>query len=104
MRVNKKEQVTAVTEERVPGYVPCGFSLHFPKERIMGEKAVAAHPGFFEKTNTDIFKIVNGNTVPDVREIKVPPDWNKVLTYSLEGDFIQRQLKLVKRILGKCDR
>ena len=56
--MNKKERVTAAIEGRVPDYVPCGFSLHFPKERAMGEEAVAAHLEFFEKTDTDIFKIM----------------------------------------------
>ena len=47
VRMNKKERVTAAIEGRVPDYVPCGFSLHFPKERAMGEEAVAAHLEFF---------------------------------------------------------
>lgn len=102
--MNKKERVKAAIEGKMPDYVPCGFSLHFPKERAMGEEAVAAHLEFFEKTDTDIFKIMNENMVPDVGEIKVPSDWNKIPTYSLKDDFMQRQLELVKRILDRCDR
>lgn len=102
--MNKKERVLAVIQGREPDYVPCGFSLHFPKEKAFGEKAVQSHLEFFEKTDTDILKIMNENLLPDVGEIKKSSDWKKIPVYSLQNDFMQKQIELVKRILDKCDR
>lgn len=102
--MNKKERVLAAIQGREPDYVPCGFSLHFPEEKAKGEAAVQSHLEFFEKTDTDILKIMNENMVPDVGEIRTPADWNKIPTYSLQDDFMVSQIELVKRILDQCDR
>lgn len=102
--MNKKERVLAAIQGREPDCVPCGFSLHFPKEQAYGDAAVASHLEFFEKTDTDILKIMNENLLPDVGEIVTPKDWEKIPVYSLKDDFMQRQLELVERILDRCDR
>ena len=102
--MNKKERVLAAIQGREPDHVPCGFSLHFPEGKAKGEAAVQSHLEFFEKTDTDILKIMNENMVPDVGEIRTPADWNKIPTYSLKDDFMVRQIELVKRILDQCDR
>lgn len=101
--MNKKERVLAAIQGRETDYVPCGFSLHFPEERAKGEAAVQSHLDFYEKTDTDILKIMNENMVPDVGEIRTPADWNKIPVYSLNDDFMDRQIELVKRILETCD-
>lgn len=101
--MNKRERVIHAIKGENVDHVPCGFSLHFPKEVAFGEEAVKAHLEFFQETDTDIIKIMNENLVPDVGEIRVPDDWNKIPTYSMNDTFMQNQVELVKRILDKAD-
>lgn len=101
--MTKKERVLAAIRGEQVDHVPTGFSLHFPKEDAVGERAVQAHLEFFEKTDTDIIKMMNENLVPDVGEIRTPDDWKKIPTYSLKDAFMQRQLDMVKAILDQAD-
>ena len=40
---------------------------------------------FFEKTDTDIIKIMNENLVPEFGEIRTPEGWNKIPEAQLKG-------------------
>lgn len=101
--MTKRERVTAAIYGREVDYIPCGFSLHFPAGNEGGEAGAKMHLDFFQKTDTDIAKIMNENLVPDVGEIRVPKDWDKIPSYSLQDPFMQAQLDLVKRILDRAD-
>lgn len=76
--MTKRERVITAIQGGEADHTATGFSLHFPKERAFGEEAVKSHLEFFEKTDTDILKIMNENLVPDVGDIRVPEDWNKI--------------------------
>ena len=101
--MTKRERVITAIQGGEADYVPTGFSLHFPAERAFGKEAVKSHLEFFERTDTDILKIMNENLVPDIGEIRVPEDWNKIPSYSLKDTFMQDQIHLVDEILQKCD-
>lgn len=102
--MKKRERVFAAVRREAVDHVPTGFSLHFPEGCKTGERAVEAHLQFFKETDTDIIKIMNENLVPDVGDILRPEDWNKIPSYSLNDDFMQSQLDMVKRILEKADK
>lgn len=101
--MTKKERVWRAIQGKEVDHVPAGFSLHFAKDKAQGEAGVKSHLEFFKETETDIIKIMNENLVPDVGEIKVPKDWDKIPSYSLKDDFMQRQIELVKRIMDQAD-
>lgn len=101
--MTKKERVMAAVRGKEVDHVPTGFSLHFPAGEARGEKGAEAHLKFFKDTDTDIIKIMNENLVPDVGEIRTPEDWNKIPSYSLNDEFMQRQIEMVKMILDKAD-
>ena len=101
--MTKRERVITAIQGGEADYVSTGFSLHFPAERAFGKEAVTSHLEFFERTDTDILKIMNENLVPDIGEIRVPEDWNKIPSYSLKDTFMQDQIHLVDEILQKCD-
>ncbi|OCA88332.1 hypothetical protein A8F94_08275 [Bacillus sp. FJAT-27225] len=78
--------------------VPAGFWLHFPEHMHNGDEAVHAHIDFYQKTNTDILKIMNENLVPYNTPITKAEDWKNIRPLSLKDDFIVRQLDIIKRI------
>lgn len=101
--MNKKERVLTAITGGTPDHVPTCFSLHFPKERAFGSQGVKSHLEFFEKTETDVLKIMNENLVPYMGEIKYAGDWSKVTRISLADGFIQEQLRMVDSILETCE-
>jgi len=101
--MTKKERVWNAIHGKEVDYVPTGFSLHFAKGQAAGEAGVQSHLEFFRETDTDIIKIMNENLTPDVGDIQRPEDWNKIPSYSLKDDFMQRQIHLAERILEKAD-
>jgi len=101
--MTKRERVLCAIHNQPVDHVPSCFSLHFPAEDKQEERAVEAHLNFFRDTDTDIIKIMNENLVPDVGEIRVPDDWNKIPVYSIHDSFMQKQLDMTKRILEKAD-
>lgn len=101
--MTKRDRVLAAIQGKQVDYVPTGFSLHFPVEEASGEKGVKAHLDFFKQTDTDIIKVMNENLVPYVGDIKTPEDWNKIPTYSLNDDFMKRQIEMAKAILDQAD-
>lgn len=101
--MTKKERVISAIKMKEVDHVPSCFSLHFDEHEAYGEKGVRSHIDFFKKTDTDILKIMNENLVPNMGEIKVPSDWGKFNSISLNDDFIQNQLDFTKRILDKTE-
>lgn len=102
--MTKRERVIAAIEGRETDAVPCGFSLHFPKEQAYGAAAVDTHIKFFEETDTDILKIMNENLVPYMGEINKGSDYSLVREMSMKDQFMQDQVALVKSILERCDK
>jgi len=101
--MNKRERVIAAINGEPVDKVPASFSLHFNKDKAFGEEGIKSHLEFFQRTNTDILKIMNENLLPYMGEIRKPQDWRNIKTISLKDDFMQAQIDFVKRILDKCD-
>lgn len=102
--MNKKERVLTAINGGAPDHVPTCFSLHFPRDKAFGAEGVKSHLQFFEKTNTDVLKIMNENLVPYMGEIKKADDWNNIKKISLDDDFMVQQLKFVDEILKNCEK
>ena len=102
--MTERERILAVLSGKKPDAVPCGFSLHFPREEAFGQAAEEAHLRFFRETDTDIFKIMNENLVPNMGTIQTPDDWKCIRPMSLGSSFLADQLELTRRILDRCDR
>ena len=98
----KQRVVAAIRREAVDG-IPSCFSYHFRPGLGSGEPAAQAHLEFFERTDTDILKIMNENLVPNMGQIRTADDWKCIRTPSLKDDFMLRQIELVERILERCD-
>ncbi len=96
--MTKKERVLAVLQGETPDCVPVGFSLHFPESENSGEAGVKAHLEFFQKTDTDLIKIMNENLVPE-QSIQKPEDWGCITAMNRETPFLKRQLDFTKAIL-----
>ena len=75
--------------------------MHFPASVAKGEQAVEAHLDFFEKTDTDIIKIMNENLVPVVSGIKEPEDFDKIPAVSMNDEFMKHQVELTKKNFGE---
>ncbi len=95
----KRERVIAAINKQEVDYVPVSFSLHFNEKE--GDEAVRAHLKFFKETDTDVIKIMNENLVPDVGEIRTPEDWKKIPTYSMNDNFMRKQIEIVKEIMNQ---
>lgn len=100
--MNKKERVIAAIQGKEVDAIPCGFSIHFPKNLAFGEMGIESHLKFFRETDTDILKIMNENLLPDVGDIRCAEDWKKIPHYTLETPFLAKQIEFVQRILDKC--
>lgn len=99
--MNRRERVMAVVQGRTPDRIPSGFWLHFPPGNGYGKAAEDIHVDFFERTGTDICKIMNENLLPKDESINVPADWNHIKPFDKKADYIQRQLDLIKRIADR---
>lgn len=99
--MNKRERVMAVVEGRKPDRIPSGFWLHFPPGNDCGKAAEDIHIDFFQKTGTDICKVMNENLLPVDESIKTPSDWSHIRPFNKKADFVVRQIDLIKRV---CDR
>lgn len=99
--MNKRERVMAVIQGQKPDRIPSGFWLHFPKGHDFGKAAEDIHVDFFQKTGTDICKIMNENLLPWDESIHTPADWNHIKPFNKKADYIQRQIDLVKRIADR---
>lgn len=99
--MNKRERVMAVINGQTPDRIPSGFWLHFPPGNEYGQAAVDTHVEFFEKTGTDICKIMNENLLPRDESINSPADWSHIKPFDKKADYIQRQLDLIKRIADR---
>ena len=101
--MTKKERVLAAIRQRPVDYVPSGFSLHFDPTLHGTPAEITAHLDFFEKTDTDIQKIMNENLVPDFGPVTQPEDWKTLNTFSRSAAFIQNQLEFTKKLLDNAD-
>lgn len=99
--MNKRERVMAVIEGKQPDHIPSGFWLHFPVGHEYGKAGEDIHIDFFEKTGTDICKVMNENLLPQDFSIKTAADWSHIKPFDKKADYIQRQLDLIKRITDR---
>ncbi|WP_303791280.1 uroporphyrinogen decarboxylase family protein [Anaerotruncus colihominis] len=96
--MNKRERVLAAVSGEAPDRVPSGFWLHFPKGYEAGEAAVQMHLHFFEKSGTDLCKVMNENSLPNNPALSAPDDWAKLAPIPHDAPFITRQVELVRRV------
>ena len=75
--MNKRERVLAAVAGDKPDRVPGGFWLHFPPGFEAGEEAVKRHLEFFDKSGTDLCKVMNENSLPDNPALNKAADWGK---------------------------
>lgn len=96
--MNARERVTAVLEGRCPDRTPAAFWCHFPEGSFHGEAAVKAHLGFFRCSHTDIYKVMNENTLPCTYKIDSVYDYQKAAPINMKCGYMQDQLEIVKRV------
>ena len=101
--MNKRERVVAAIRGQKTECIPTCFSLHFREEQKFGEEAVKAHLDFFEKTDTDVIKIMNENQVPNMGDIRCAEEFAKYRKMDVSESFIQDQLKMTRTILKYAD-
>lgn len=99
--MNKKERVMAVINGEKPDHIPSGFWLHFPVGYESGKAGEDIHMDFFEKTGTDICKVMNENLLPQDFSLKTAADWSRVKSFDKKAKYIQDQLDLVKRVTDR---
>ena len=68
-----------------------------------GEEGVKNHIDFFQKTDTDILKIMNEHLLPYAGSIRAPEDWKIIKTFSPHDDFVELQGEFTKKILDEAD-
>lgn len=93
-----KERVYALLNGDRYDRMPVGFWMHFPKECFYGEKSVKAHLEYFEKTKTDIAKVMTEHLMPCDHSIQCAKDWKNVPVYDENAPFIQAQAELLSEI------
>ena len=96
--MNKRERVLAAVSGNVPDRVPCCFWLHFPAGYEAGEASVQMHLDFFEKSGTDLCKVMNENSLPNNPALSTAADWGKLDPIPHDAPFIVRQVELVRRV------
>lgn len=101
--MNKRERVLRAYRGERPDRVPAAFWYHFPSDCVYGEKAVQAHLDFFNSSGTDLCKIMNDNLCPKDPEIRNVSDWIKFSAYSMDEEFITRQIDLIREIVSRMD-
>lgn len=96
--MNKKERVMAVINGQTPDRIPSAYWYHFRPEFKYGEGAVNAHIEFFNNSGTDLCKVMNDNLCPDNPIITCADDWVNLQPYTMNEDFITRQIELIKNV------
>ncbi len=97
--MNRKERILAVCNGREPDRTPTGFWMHFPEETQTGQVAVDTHLEYFEKSRTDVCKVMNENLYPCDYHIENASDWKQIKVQGRNSPFIQKQVELVKRVV-----
>ena len=96
--MNKRERVLAAVAGNRPDRVPGGFWLHFPPGFEAGEEAVRRHLEFFEKSGTDLCKVMNENSLPDNPALHDAAEWGRLKPICHDAPFIRRQLDLIHAV------
>lgn len=99
--MNKRERVLAAVAGEEPDRVPGGFWIHFPPGFEAGKAAVEQHLEFFEKSGTDLCKVMNENSLPDHPALHEAADWGKLSPIPQDAPFIRRQQELIQAV---CER
>lgn len=97
--MTKKERTISAIRQQEPDCLPTCFTMHFPPECANGEKAVRAHLDFLEKTDVDIFKIMNENLVSCDWDFNTMEDYERFPSLTGKEPMFTRQEELVKRIM-----
>ena len=99
--MTKKDRVIATINGESVRSIPSSFSLPFPVNKRYGSAAIKAHLDFFNKTDTDIWKIMNENLVPVFGDIRTPSDYDRLIPkMSMNDQFMNDQILLTREILS----
>lgn len=99
--MTKKDRVIAAINGESVRSIPSSFSMHFPVNERYGSAAIKAHLDFFNKTDTDIWKIMNENLVPVFGDIRTPSDYDRLIPrMSMNDQFMKDQILLTREILS----
>lgn len=101
--MTKKDRIRAVLNRTAVDYVPTGFWIHFTEDCFFGEASIKAHLDFFNKTETDLCKVMTEWTYPCDHSIKCASDWKDVPSYKDDAKFIQSQADLISHVVDKCN-
>lgn len=99
--MNKFERVMSAYHGEQPDRVPCAFWYHFPRGYEVGAAAVQIHLDFFHDSHTDLCKIMNENSCPNDPSIQTAADWTHLRPFTMQEDFIVRQVELTKAIMAQ---
>lgn len=98
--MTKFDRVMGVVEGKKVDYIPSGFWIHFPKETLESiDNTVKAHIEFLNKTDIDLFKVMNENEFRNSEKIVNAIDWKSIQTYKKNDKKIVTQKELLKRII-----
>ena len=101
--MTKIERIRAVLNRASVDYVPTGFWIHFTEDCFFGDAAVNAHLEFFDKTESDLCKVMTEWTYPCDGSIKAASDWKLIKSYKRDASFIQNQANLISSVAEKCN-
>lgn len=73
--------------------------MHFPEGNSDRQAAVDTHLEYFEKSQTDICKVMNENLYPCNYHIENASDWKHIKVQGRNSPFVQKQVELVKRVV-----
>lgn len=93
--MDRKERVYAELKGGRADRAPAGL-MHFPPQDFYGENAVKTHLEYFEKTKTDICKVMNELIYPCDHSIRGAKDWKGVRTYRADAPFIVQQADIIR--------
>lgn len=97
----KRDRVYATLKGEIIDRVPTGFWMHFPKENYFGEQAINAHIEYFEKSKTDVCKVMTEHIYPCFHNINSVSDWDKIECYDESADFIRKQADIISSVVKR---
>lgn len=99
--ITRRDRIYAALNGEVLDRIPTGFWMHFPDNAFFGEAAVNAHLEYFEKTKTDMCKVMTEHIYPCLHDINSAKDWEHIEIYNEDAPFIREQADIVREIVKK---
>lgn len=98
--MDKRELLRATLQGEKTERIPCGFWHHFSEVNKYGSASVKAHLDFYQKTDSDMLKIMNEHMYVLDRKVTSIEDWKLVRQQKFEDtpyvDFMD-ECKMIKK-------